>query len=137
MNRKEKELKILNLLGLEMGDKITPVCANVTGLASLIFEVAEDDESIYLINREKQRLGLSFIIENDFKKLSGLKKGNQTCSELTCDVCPFGGLRCSLANSDNSDTLYKIFNALKKAYKNISYVAIDWETLKKELDEEI
>lgn len=137
MTRKEKELKILNLLGLEIGDKITPVCANVTGLASLIFEAAEDNESIYFINKEKQRLDLSFIIENDFKKVSGLKKGTQTCSELTCDVCPFSGLRCALANSNNSDTLYKIFNDLKKAYKKISYITVDWDAVKKELDEVI
>ena len=134
MTRKEKELKLLEMFDLKVGDTVKINDLNT-------YQIVEEDNCFRLKKIDKT-VSLSALLQYNFEKVTAIKLGEVVCLKMDCELCPFFHLRCDFSSSSSIsiyDNLFKIFNFMKKKYDNASqrYITVDWDAIKAELDKDI
>ncbi len=116
MNRKEKELKILDMFNLKVEDKIKLYSTDFDD-GSIVVEIVEKDDAFYLQAKDKQ-VGyniISSLIEYEWKKHNSVKemKCNDFVNCYGCPLCDTSGILCPDADCGDM-TFEEIYHKVKK-----------------------
>lgn len=123
MTRKEKELKLLELFGLKVGDKILIKKPKYFSFSNEILQIVERTREEPLENYigclvygEESPYTLNVLIVEDWQKVKPLLK-DKKCKEIDCcNECPLKSHYCGDLFGGNLEehTLGEVYNAIKK-----------------------
>lgn len=112
MTTKEKQLKVLELFGLKVGDKIRFYFNKIA--SETVSEIVET-QYFYAI-KEDTFYGIDLLIQYDWKKVEPSLK-DEKCKDFNCQDCPIYKayhIDCHNIKVISNETISEIFNEIKK-----------------------
>lgn len=133
MTTKEKKLKLIKALGLEMGD----IIKFKNRFENQTFMINEVDNEICLnsVQLSTGILNIFYLIVYDWIKINkSTRIGNKLCKDCTCSYCPLRIFDCDLIN-DPDKSLYDILDSIFDK-RNFSKGSNVYKSIKEVLDKE-
>lgn len=119
MTKKEKELKILELFNLKIGDRIISDYSAKSIFKPCTYKITERESNIWVIN---EKTGFEYdavyftTMFDDWTKLEPSLK-DKKCKDITCYDCPFGNFRffdCGCYGDLREKAIGEIYNIVKQ-----------------------
>ena len=129
MTRKEIQLKVLELFGLKIGDKVKSLL-----YSNNIYTIEEIDKKIKLVNIETgYKESISLLLDIDWEKIEPPVKDKKCIDFEHCNGCPFYKLRaincCYITKEMDSSMVerYEGLNEIIKELKTKIYGEEEWK----------
>lgn len=117
MTRKEKELKMIESLGLKIGDKVKLIFGSDNTIVSLT-TIVEKEERLYLKSENEETFNIDILIREDWVKIKPPLKDMKCKDFKHCKDCPLSyieGIECGYIKNMEEKTIEEIYNDIKQS----------------------